>query len=78
MGIHIHTGGPSEFDLLIDTMKREMQEKILEALLDDPRPLASILLNNRKIMDSPHDIKHEAVITLTVEFREKVYPDVRT
>ena len=89
-GIHIYTGGPSEFDLLIDTMKREMQDKILVALFEDPRPLASILLCTRetrgasfflvtdKIMTSPTDIKHEAVVTLTVEFREKAYPDVRT
>jgi len=74
-GIRVHTGGPSDFDLLIDTMKREMQEKILVAMVDDPRPLASLFLTNRKIMTSPIDIRHEAVITLTVEFREKDRPN---
>jgi len=73
--LRVHTGGPTEFDLLIDTMKQEMKEKILEALLDDPRPLARIFLTTREIMTSPTDIKHQAVITLTVGFRKKDYPD---
>ena len=73
--LRVHTGGPTEFDLLIDTLKREMQEKILVAMVDDPRPLASIFLTTREIMTSPTDIRHEAVITLTVEFREKDRPN---
>ena len=73
-GIRVHTGGPTEFDLLIDTMKQEMKEAILGAMVEDRRPLEEIYLETRKVMDSPTDIRHQAVITLTVEFCEKVYP----
>lgn len=73
--LRVHTGGPSDFDILIATMKQEMQAKVLEAMLEDPRPLASLFLTARRVMDSPIDIKHEAVITLTVEFRKKDRPN---
>ena len=72
--LRVHTGGPTEFDLLIDTMKQEMKEAILGAMVEDRRPLEEIYLETRKVMDSPTDIRHQAVITLTVEFCEKVYP----
>ena len=74
-GIRVHTGGPSEFDLLIDTMKQEIKEAVLVAMVDDPRPLASIFLTARRVMDSPTDLRHQAVVTLTVEFREKDRPN---
>ena len=74
-GIRVHTGGPSDFDLLIDTMKQEMKEAALVAMVDDRRPLEELYLQTCKVMDSPTDIRHQAVIRLTVGFRKKDRPN---
>ena len=73
--LRIHTGGPTEFDLLIDTMKQEMKEAVLMAMFDDRRPLEELYLETRKVMTNPRDTTHDAVIRLTVGFRKKDRPN---
>lgn len=71
MSIHIHHGGPSEFDHLIEVMNNEMKAAIAEELINGERPLGELVLQTQKIMDSPPHITTYAVVTLRVEFRDK-------
>jgi hypothetical protein len=73
--LRVHTGGPTEFDLLIDTLKQEMKEAVLVAMVDDRRPLEELYLQTCKVMTNPRDTTHEAVIRLTVGFRKKDRPN---
>lgn len=71
MPITIQTGGPSEFDYLIDTMKNEIKEAVAKELILGDRPIEDIFLAPSKSMTTDANPDYHAVIRLTVEFRKR-------